>query len=83
MREHDAFRRAGGAGSETHKRRVRDARRERRLGIFQPRETQTICAGIFQRDGFAGMRQRRCRRRESRTTAPVASMSANSSGFIW
>ena len=38
MREHDSLGGTGGAGREAYKRRVRDARRERRLGIIQSRE---------------------------------------------
>ena len=57
MCQHDTFRRARGAGSETHKRRVRDVRRERRPGIFEARKSQTIGAGILQRDRFAGIRR--------------------------
>ena len=55
MREHHAFGCARGAGSKTHKCRVLDSRRERLLRIFQARKTQTIRAGFFQCDGFAGI----------------------------
>ena len=55
MRQHHALGLAGGSRSEPHKRGVLDSRRELLLRAVQPRETQTVAAGIFQTDGLAGL----------------------------
>ena len=55
MCQHHALGLAGRSRSEPHERGVLDSRRERRLRGIQPRETQTVAARIFQRDGPAGL----------------------------
>ncbi len=57
MGEDDALGGAGGAGSKAHEGRVRQARRERRLGIVEPCEAQAVSARIFQGHGRARLRR--------------------------